>query len=115
MLDKIDSFLLDYPAYGGEPLHIIISTALDKGYFKTPEEIIERLYKLVEKGYYTISSYKYGPKEGWITISKLTKKELLDYIKENRSTNFEEFPSDEYYFQTTDEAYKLVDQDTLEY
>src|SRR3989339_96902 len=91
MLDKIDSNILEFSYYDDEPLH--------------------ELYK---KGYFSVSIVKEKISDEYVKLSNLEKKDLLEYVKKHKKDNFQKFPNDEYYFKTTAEAYKLVDQDKLE-
>lgn len=114
MLDKIDSNILEFSYYDDEPLHIIIQTIMELRYFKSPEEIVKRLHELYKKGYFSVSIVKEKISDEYVKLSNLEKKDLLEYVKKHKKDNFQKFPNDEYYFKTTAEAYKLVDQDKLE-
>jgi hypothetical protein len=115
-MKEIEIILLEETAYGPEDLHGVIFGLLKHGDSEDPKELVEPILNLLDSGHLEGYYMLYTPGSGYKdhNLSDITredlKKDLLDYIEQNKTLGFKEHPDNEYYFTATDIGYKVVEE-----
>ena len=106
--EKIEKYILEYAAYDLEPMHIIISALISEGLCENHKDAVGSIIELVKKGY--LLAYSHSGESGAKYI-KIEKKDIDKlYSDVEKRDQFNTYPGGkEYFFKTSDEGMKFVE------
>ena len=102
-MDRLRRYILSYTAYGKEPLHLLISSALSRGLCATEREMVPPLVALAQDGLLEADSHTGRSGDPYQPETQVTEGDLLSYIERNRKAGFASYPEEggEYFFRAS--------------
>ena len=110
--NDVINFLLRLSSFGGEPLYILLNSALDDKVVEKSEEVIKSIYELYKIGYLKCRWNSFDD-ENYTEVNDLKYEQLKEYIRINEKYGYNDYPEGdgEYFFETTEKGKKTIPED----
>ncbi|MBI4331639.1 MAG: hypothetical protein HY673_10200 [Chloroflexi bacterium] len=109
-MTKTESYILDFAAYGPEPLYVTLGALIEEGLCSVASEAIVPLLELTRSGYIEWSYHSGLENANYERVTKLNQEDLVRYVARHEGGGFREYPEGgEYYLKTTDKGCQILE------
>ena len=111
-IDNVKRYILEFVAFGNEPLHIIYGTLVDYKICENLDRATVSILQLLQEGYIECCHHSGWAGDGYKKYENLSKEDLYEYINIHKPQRFKEYPNPEeggeYYFTITEKGRLLI-------
>ncbi len=109
---SISAYILDFCAYGEEPLHIVLASLLDQKLIANAADAVRSILHLLNDGHLSCNYHSDLPSDRYQEVPVLTEEHLRQYVERHEKRRFEDYPGPEdggeYFLRTTGRGFELV-------